>query len=154
MPTPQSPFDEPDPEGLAEETSPATRPGLPPRKYSFMVLGMVLFVLVWVREWTRMPGPVALLLTVAILAGWAIVHGILYGTFARLRDGIVSRLPSRSAGTRRPAHPATVRLAALGGLILGIWLPYYFRGGPVGLTVLVVVLLLFVYLVELVLVRR
>lgn len=118
-----------------------------------MALGVLLFVLVWVREWTRMPGQIALALTVAIVAVWATAHVVLYGTFAKLADVLRPRSASVVAGSPPGARPSAIRLAALAGLILGIWLPYLFPLGPIGLMGFVVLITLFVYLLDFLLVR-
>ena len=77
MSQPQSPFDDSNHSDESAQES-AQREWPPPRKWSFVVLGVVLFILVWVRELTQMDPVVTIRLSMFTLLVWVLLHWVTY----------------------------------------------------------------------------
>jgi drug/metabolite transporter (DMT)-like permease len=145
MAQPQSPFDESD-EPLSP---PQAESQLPPRKWSFVVLGVVLFVLVWVREFTQMPPSLTISLAVLVLILWAILHIFLYTTWPQQlveQNRAAGRSGAELLESSRPrSRGGAVQAAALAGILGGIWLQGTMPVSPVGMSIIVLVVAAFVY---------
>lgn len=140
MSEPRSPFDEPE----VSEQSVERKRQLPARKWSFVALAVVLFVLVWVRELTGMSPALTISVGVLVLVGWSIVHISVYTDWRQME-----RLGGRS-GVEIPeqkprANGRSIRTVGLLGLIAGIWLQTIVPMSPVGLTLVVGLVVAFVY---------
>ncbi|MCO6046840.1 hypothetical protein NG895_23320 [Aeoliella sp. ICT_H6.2] len=168
MAEPQSPFDEPDDVAVELSTSGDNESSdeLPPRKYSFMILGVMLFVLVWVREFTGMAPQVVMGCAVGVFLVWIYIHlhwfVLLPNQPSVARNGTeledipglgsasyVSTVdPNSIASEQSEQHRMLARVARRGqamlflGMLVGIWSAYFVPLGLVGLTVLVVGLFL------------
>lgn len=161
MAEPQSPFDEPDDEQEPSDVSADDE--LPPRKYSFMILGVMLFVLVWVRELSGMRPEWVMVSSAGVFILWIFIHvtwfmklpegppGPLARSGAELEDtpgmgsaSYVSTVdPSRIAAVHAEQQRVRARLAGRGrnmlclGVLIGIWTAYMVPLGLIGLTVVV-----------------
>ena len=142
MSEPQSPFDEPD--DVAEQTDVVLEPlrKLPERKWSFIGLGIVLFVLVWVREFTGMPFEVVFATAVGVLLLWQFIH---LRWFVELPtdplqtrseghvSAAVANARTASASTRRRVLARRRLNVACLGVLIGSWVAYSVAASFVGL---------------------
>ncbi len=140
MPDPQSPFDE-----TVEASAPEEQAGfeLPLRKWSFVALGVVLFALVWIREFTRMPPELTITAAVVVIVCWGIAHIAIYTPVPpriseRSGDELAESKPNRGSGR-------AVRVVGAIGLLTGIWLQAMMPMSPLELTIVVLFVLAFIY---------
>lgn len=141
MPEPQSPFDEP----MVSVDSPGSKFSLPARKWSFIALGVMLFVLVWVREFTNLSPELTIASATLTVLLWGVIHITLYTTWTRQSDAY-----GRPAGARRQVdgrkfHGGHLQVAMLAGLVGGIWLQGNLPLTPLASTLFVAVIVVFVY---------
>lgn len=138
MAEPQSPFDEPDEAELHPGDAPQVGRKPLERKWSFIWLGIVLFVLVWVREFTGLSPYGTIATAILILVAWAVVHASLFTTLPqaslRFPEHTRSRRTTGLAELEPPAVPPSharlkpwrgrlVWLAAVVGLLIVIAIP-------------------------------
>lgn len=144
MPEPESPFREPE-ESAASRDAAVGKRRLPARKWSFVALGVMLFVLVWVRELTGLsPGFTIGIATLTLLL-WGAVHLTLYTTWTRQShaDGRPARAPRKADG--RSFHGGHLQAAMLAGLVGGIWLQGNLPLTPLASTLFVAAVVALVY---------
>lgn len=161
MSEPQSPFDESDDEPLDEVALQPVRKPLE-RKWSFVGLGIALFILVWIREFTRMSPTASIAAALSILLAWIVVHLLVFTRVSQVllefiedggyTQGAAEHGTARSAAeydrTARRWRGLAIRLAAILGLVIGIWIPFLVPLSAIVLTVLVLVVFSIAFLVE------
>lgn len=121
---------------------------MPQRKWSFVALGVVLFVLVWIRELVQMPPSVTISVALLLLIGWAIFPTFVYTDWpARLATMRESRryADDEQAELPRRWNGRGIRVTGLLGLVAGVWLQDTVPLSPGSLTLVILLVTGFVY---------
>lgn len=152
MSSPSNPFDE-QPGSIERVREAPSQEWPPPRKWSFISLGLVLFVLVWVREIIQMSPGSTIIAAVVVLFIWLVVHVSIFTPIPReLAETFAPRARSENRGqiaqqtsTFRSSSARRARgYLVVVAVVLGIWMQALVAVSPWVLTLIVVVVAILV----------